>query len=217
MDAAVRLLTRREIPAASRLLMRAFASDPFIGHLLANERRRRLAFPPFFRSVLYESVPLRSVWAAEREGALVGVAAWTPPAAGSAGLLAGVRARTNITLVRVLFPRRSGPLLAGFESLAAHHPQQPHWYLAFVGIEPRLQGRGIGGALLAPLLERADADGDLCYLETPFAATHEFYRRLGFEIEREIRPVAGAPPVWTMARPPSSRPATIPPGRGVEH
>jgi ribosomal protein S18 acetylase RimI-like enzyme len=103
-----------------------------------------------------------------------------------------------------LFPRASSRLLDGFAVLAEHHPQLPHWYLAFVGIEPSAQGRGAGGALLRPVLARADEDRTTCYLETPFPATLTFYRRLGFEVTAELKPVAGAPPVWTMTRSPST-------------
>ena len=59
--------------------------------------------------------------------------------------------------------------------------------------------------------ERGDVDAicsvfteDAVFLETPFEGTHAFYRRLGFEHIAELRPVAGAPPVWTMTRPASS-------------
>ena len=59
------------------------------------------------------------------------------------------------------------------------HPADPHWYLAFVGVEPTIQSHGIGRTLLAPVLKLADQTETLCYLETPFPRTHEFYERLG--------------------------------------
>jgi hypothetical protein len=34
------------------------------------------------------------------------------------------------------------------------HPHQPHEYLWFVGVVPAAQGRGLGSALMAPVLER---------------------------------------------------------------
>lgn len=202
MDVAVRHLDRREITAASRLLGEAFAADPFIGYFLTDARRRRLAFPSFFRAVLHELVPVGGVYASEVDGALAGVAAWLPPSAPQPSSWARLRARASTVCFRTLFPRASVPLLAGFEELGAHHPLEPHWYLAFVGVEAGLQGRGVGRTLLAPVLRHADADGTVCYLETPFPRTHAFYRRLGFEIAAELNPVPGAPPVWSMVRAP---------------
>ena len=81
----------------------------------------------------------------------------------------------------------------GFAALEHVHPCAPHWYLAFVGIEPAIQSRGIGRALLAPVLEKADRTNTLCYLETPFPRTHAFYERLGFTRNGEHRPFVGAP------------------------
>jgi hypothetical protein len=50
------------------------------------------------------------------------------------------------------------------------------------------------------VLEQADREGCLCYLETPFPDTRTFYRKLGFADTTELHPVAGAPPIWTMTR-----------------
>ena len=41
-----------------------------------------------------------------------------------------------------------------------------HWYLMILGVVPADQGRGIGGALMQPVLEEADREGVPCYLET---------------------------------------------------
>ena len=102
--------------------------------------------------------------------------------------------------LRALFPRASPRLLAGFGALAQRHPQRSHWYLAFIGVEPRWQRHGFGRALLAPALAKADAADIPCYLETPFPETRAFYVRLGFKDAELLRPVEGAPPIWTMTR-----------------
>jgi GNAT superfamily N-acetyltransferase len=175
MEVVVRPLARGEIAEASRVLAQAFAADPFIGHFLADPRRRRLAFPPFFRSVLHQLIAFGTVYAADRDGAIVGAAAWSPPNAASLGRDSRLRASVNIGLVRGLFPRSSSRMLGGFGTLEEHHPSVLHWYLAFVGIEPGFHGHGAGRALLAPVLAEADAARTTCYLETPFPETLEFY------------------------------------------
>jgi GNAT superfamily N-acetyltransferase len=105
--------------------------------------------------------------------------------------------------VRSLFPRGAPQVWAGFDRLAGHHPNDPHWYLAFVGIEPGIQRRGLGRRLLEPVLQHADREARLCYLETPFPDTRNFYRRLGFDDSAELHPVTGAPTIWTMTREPN--------------
>jgi hypothetical protein len=57
------------------------------------------------------------------------------------------------------------------------------------------------------VLERADREHRICYLETPFPDTRAFYRKLRFADTAELRPVAGAPPIWTMTREPHTTPS----------
>jgi GNAT superfamily N-acetyltransferase len=197
----IRPLERREIGRAAGLLADAFAADPFIGYFLRDATRRRLAFPRFFASVLHDLIDLGGSYAAEMGPSLAGVAVWAPPAPGCAQARSRLRAHAHRTLVRALFPRATERMLVAFRTLGEHHPDQPHWYLAFIGIEPGLQRTGIGSSLLAPVLGLADRDRTACYLETPFPATRSFYERLGFEPTAELRPDGDAPPVWSMTRP----------------
>jgi len=88
-----------------------------------------------------------------------------------------------------------------FEHLDRLHPMEPHWYLATLGVAPDARGRGVGRALLATLLERADRDALPCYLETDVAANLGFYEPAGFRVEQESQ-VIGAR-VWHMRRPPA--------------
>jgi GNAT superfamily N-acetyltransferase len=207
MDLDVRPLASREASRAAALLTRAFAADPVITHYLWEPRRRRWAYPAFFRMALEEPLANGTAFAAEVGGELRAVAAWLPPEAGRPGSLERARARAYGAWVRILFPRTTAPLMSGFAALEEFHPNQPHWYLAFVGVEPEHQAAGIGTRLLEPVHERADATATGCYLETPFPATHAFYRGLGYELQRELRPFDGAPPVATFMR--EARPASL--------
>jgi ribosomal protein S18 acetylase RimI-like enzyme len=90
--------------------------------------------------------------------------------------------------------------------LTGRHPREAHHYLFVLGVEPELQGRGLGSRLLRALSDRADAGGHPCYLETDKPASVELYRRAGYEVltEEDVAGVKGLH-VWTMRRPP--RPA----------
>jgi GNAT superfamily N-acetyltransferase len=205
-EARVRQLRRGEVAAAASVLARAFAADPFLGHFMASPRRRGLALPPFFAAVLRELIDSRAVYVSEQTGRMAGVAAWLPPEPETPSRTARWRSRLASARVRLLFPRAAPQVWAGFETLGGLHPSTPHWYLAFVGIDPGEQGRGLGRQLLEPVLEQADRDSHLCYLETPFPDTRAFYRKLRFNDTTELQPVAGAPPIWTMTRQPLDPP-----------
>ena len=79
------------------------------------------------------------------------------------------------------------------------HPREPHWYLAVLGTDPRHQGRGVGPALLAPILARCDADRVLAYLESSKRSNVPFYERHGFRMVGELA-IEGGPVIWRMLR-----------------
>ena len=83
------------------------------------------------------------------------------------------------------------------------HPKEmpePHWYLPLLGVDPALQGKGAGSALLRVILDRADTDGLHAYLWTAKARNVPFYQKHGFEVLTEgVEPVSGIR-FWTMGR-----------------
>ena len=96
--------------------------------------------------------------------------------------------------------KKQADLGAAIEQMGRYHPEEPHWYLPFIGVDPAHQGKGIGAALLRPMLARCDRDGVPAYLELSNPRNIPFYARHGFEVLGEIR-VEGCPPVTPMLRP----------------
>src|SRR5918993_4332716 len=84
-----------------------------------------------------------------------------------------------------------------------HHPHGSYWYLQFMGVAPGWQGRGIGSALMAPVLERCDREGARAYLDATSERNRRLYERHGFEAAGEFAP-PGGPPLWPMWRQPAS-------------
>jgi GNAT superfamily N-acetyltransferase len=82
----------------------------------------------------------------------------------------------------------------------ARHPHEPHYYLQFIGVEPKRQGNGTGSALLRPVLERCDREGLPAYLEASNERSRALYARHGFELVEEARLPGGGPPIWRMWR-----------------
>jgi GNAT superfamily N-acetyltransferase len=193
MELQICALSRDEAPPASHLLSRAFAADPIITHYLNEPRRRAIAFPAFFQGVLHQLLPSGCVLAARDGERLVGVAAWLPPEPADPDPPDRALAQTCERTVRALFPITSRALYDGFDALEQWHPAVPHWYLAFVGVEPALQRAGIGRALIEPIIRVADETRTACYLETPFPDTYSYYEALGFIRGNDRSAFAGVP------------------------
>jgi GNAT superfamily N-acetyltransferase len=67
-----------------------------------------------------------------------------------------------------------------------------HLYLSILGVEPSRQGQGLGSALIRPMLERADAAGLPCYLDTFQPRNVPLYQKHGFKITiEEVEPNSG--------------------------
>ena len=93
-----------------------------------------------------------------------------------------------------------------FVLLDEHHPSDPCWYLAFMGVDPSAQGQGIGSSLLAAVLAHADRDGMPAYLEASCPENRRLYERHGFELMRELT-VSDCPAIYAMWRAPTGRPS----------
>jgi ribosomal protein S18 acetylase RimI-like enzyme len=70
-----------------------------------------------------------------------------------------------------------------------------------LGVEPALQGQGIGGRILAFGLERADAQRMPCYLDINNPDNIPFYQRYGFEVTEESNLPGYEFRIWGMRRP----------------
>jgi len=196
-------LPLEQIPAAARLLARAFADDPVLTYFLNDAERRRLAYSAFFRASLSEHWEAGHVYGAYVEGRLAGSAVWSPPSPSPPSAKFARRAARNHAIVLANFPQQIPAMQRGYVAVKKLHPTEPHWYLTFIGVDPSAQGRSLGTHLLAPVLRIADKRREPCFLETPFPETHRFYGRLGFVLQPPSRPFKGAAKVWTMLRPPA--------------
>jgi GNAT superfamily N-acetyltransferase len=88
-----------------------------------------------------------------------------------------------------------------FELFDAHQPQDPHYYLQFIGVQPECQGTGIGSALLRAVLDRCDLEGAAAYLEAD-EWSRLLYEKHGFEATAELRMPEG-PSIFPMWRAPA--------------
>ena len=196
-------LTADRLSEAAALLARAFHEDPGHVHLYPDATARARALPHQFSAACREAMGLSHVRTASVGGRLVGIAVWLPPGAYPISIWRQLRLVPDVARMCLASPRSFGKVVRFAAAAHMAHPAQPYWYLQVIGVEPALQGRGIGTRLVGPVLDMADRAGQPCYLETDTAPNVRWYRGLGFEVRAAgVEFIAGGPPYWTMLRPP---------------
>jgi GNAT superfamily N-acetyltransferase len=192
----IRPLTRAEHREAARLITEALLHDP--GWLAVGPRRtghRRHVATRFHRAAL-EVTELYGgpIYGAFRNDHLAGVAVTFAP-----GRYPPPR-RTDARYLSAFLAAGPGPIVRGLRTGAVQergHPADEHVYLWFLAVDPARQRAGVGRALLARVIDDAEAP---VYLDTSNPDNVPYYAANGFEeIGRGVLP--RNTPMWFMRRP----------------
>ncbi len=190
-----------EVAGMAGSLARAFHDDPAFSWVLRGDLRRMRPLRRGFELFL------RRVWLDDDEtyttADVVGAAVWEPPGAWKHGI--GEQLRLLPSALGA-FGRHLPRVLRSLAVLEGGHPAEPefapHYYLAFLGVDPVWQGRGLGSALIAPVLARCDRERTPAFLEASTPRNRAMYERHGFRVLGEFKLGRGAPPQWRMWREP---------------
>jgi ribosomal protein S18 acetylase RimI-like enzyme len=192
---------RDRVAEAGNVLARAFQEDPLYANILTDPEERRLRMPAMFIALVKYS---RLYGECTTTPDLDGVACWLRPGKTNVTLWRILRAGFGLqTSVASFSPDARRRFLSVMGYADSEHKRlmpRPHWYLWALGVEPARQRQGVGGALLGPVLERADEDPTPCYLETQTAAAVRFYERRGFTVLESGDVPGHGVPFWTMVR-----------------
>lgn len=196
-------LAPSQIDDLATVLSRAFCEECSARYVLPNENSRLRLLQGFFRNVIFYSQIDGDVYTTPN---VDGGALWIPSAT---ELTIPYRMRAQFTSRPFQWGRanlkRWTNLRSYLDRVRGQLVQGSHWYLLAVGVEPSARRRKIGGALIEPLLSRADSDGLPCYLETFNANYMAFFKRHGFRTIGGGRIPGGGPEFWVMMRSPQMR------------
>ncbi len=171
-------------------LVLAFAGDPVERWLYPEARHYLESFPSFLDAFGGRAFDEGTVWRSEDFGA---VAMWLPPGAQQDG-------EAIVELLTASVPRnKHEDMYLALEQMDAAHPRFPHWYLPWLGVDPSVQGQGLGSRLLRHCLAFIDETRQPAYLETPNPRTIPFYERHGFEVTGATQ-AGRCPPITFMSR-----------------
>ena len=180
-------------PEAERVLAGmtlGFVADPFMRWLYPEPGEYLTYFPRVLD--LYAGRAFENGSAYRNEG-FTAAALWLPP---------GVYPDEEPLVAymeETVAPDKHVALFAAFELMDRFHPAEPCWHLADLAVDPALQGKGLGTALLTACLDMCDDDGRPAYLESTNAANLSIYKRFGFE-QIGLIETDQAPPLFPMLR-----------------
>lgn len=187
-----------DVPALTGVLARAFDDDPMANWFVAQDKRREERLAHMHRVELEKiSLPHGEVYTT---AGLQGAALWAPPGRWKMGTLQQLMLLP--AMLRAVTLRRVPKVLHGIDAVEKKHPSTPHWYLFVLGTDTPHQGKGVGSALLRPVLDRCDREGTPAYLESSKEKNLPLYERHGFRVTAEMIVPHGGPKIWLMWRKP---------------
>lgn len=180
-------LAPADIYRATAVLVLAFTHDPIVRWQYPEPAQYLRLFPDFVRA--FGGSALRQE-TARYVGEHAGVALWLPPGADL----------DHAAIDATLPVARKAEIAAVLEELASYHPNEPHWYLPLIGVDPVYHRKGYGAMLLDDTLHRCDRDHVAAYLESTNPANIPLYQRHGFTLRGTVQ-VGSSPPLFPMLRP----------------
>jgi ribosomal protein S18 acetylase RimI-like enzyme len=193
MEAAkIKTATSADRASAVDTVVLAFAADPMARWCWPDARQYLTGMPNFTMAFGGAAFTRDSAFCTEN---YAGAALWLPPGEHpDEDALGQIVEQTVSSAIR-------GDLLTIMEQMGKYHPEEPHWYLPLIGVDPAHQGRGYGDALMTHALRRCDREQSLAYLESSNPRNITLYQRHGFEAIGKIQ-VGSSPTMVPMLRRP---------------
>jgi GNAT superfamily N-acetyltransferase len=184
---------RNDAARLAALLSAAFYEDPVFRWFSPDDRRRGAMLPGFFDVFVDAYLSHGETYT---DDAVSGAALWavpdTDPLSAEPVYAQRLEAIAGVDAAR---------LFEIVELLEAQSPHERHYRLQFLGVRPERQGAGLGGALMAPILQRCDRDAMPRLPGGNVDRNRALYERHGFHARGDI-PLPGGPALWRMWRDP---------------
>ncbi len=202
--APVRLPPER-LREAAAVLGRALVDDPLCVYILPDAQQRASGVPLLMEMFVRIALAHGEVWVTPPP--IRGVACWLSPAHST--VTAEERNAAGWREVQAAWGREAVDRYYAFigdrDSAVGSLAPQPHWHLAWLGVEPGHQGQGIGSALVRQMTTRAGAEGMASWLFTFAPRNVPVYEHLGFRVTLETTLPASGLRLWVMAHPPRTQ------------
>lgn len=187
----VRHALRADLQDATASLVDAFAADPWFRWLYPEDASWIERATSWFSLVADRALSKGHTYVTA-DGAVM----WAPP---DVHFPADDDVAAAVGLLHQQIGERATDALGVIGALGSVFPDTPRFHCVFIGVRPRSQGRGSGGALLDRILTTCDAEGIPASLTSSNDANLPFYRAHGFR-EFAAVPIPGTGrsmrPMW---------------------
>ena len=201
-------MSAQDVPEAGRVLGAAFTSSPLeqaVRGSIGQRQRRGLILA--YTAVCRLPGQMSVAWRGDR---IVGAIRWVEsPRCQLRFAQKLAMAPTAIAS----FGRHLPKAMTWVSEWKKRDPSALHVHLGPIGVEPALQGQGIGSHLLAVYCEQLDLAGGAGYLETDKRENVRLYERFGFEVYDDAI-VLGVPNWFMWREPDRSTPSVLRSGLG---
>jgi ribosomal protein S18 acetylase RimI-like enzyme len=188
----VKIATESDEASVIDALKLAFVADPATRWVWPDPQKYLSNFSSFAKAFGGKAFGCKT---ANYVGNYSGAALWLPP-----------NVSPDLDLLTALLQssgsdeaKKNGPEI--FEKMSRYHPNEPHWYLPLLGVDPLHHGKGFGSALIQHTIVICDRNNKFAYLESSNPKNTPFYERHGFELLDTIQ-VNTSPPIFPMLRKP---------------
>jgi ribosomal protein S18 acetylase RimI-like enzyme len=190
---SIRTIKTKDRTKAIETLVLAFASDPQLRFLYTDPLKYQTYAFDFFKAFGGNAFEQES---AHQAAGYSGVALWLPPDThpNEEDLVNLIHKSADESKIQTV--------LSVLEQQGHYQPDEPHWHLPLIGVDPSKQGNGYGSSLLQYGLELIDRQGSIAYLENTNPRNKTLYERHGFE-EIGVIQVNDSPPLFPMIRYPN--------------
>jgi ribosomal protein S18 acetylase RimI-like enzyme len=191
-QSTIKTVTPSNADQAIGTVVLAFSADPVARWFYPDPHDYLTYLPSFVRAFAGKAFEYNSAYQIDGYS---GAALWLPP---------DVHPDENMLIAllqRTIAEENQQNIFAFLEQMGGYHPNEAHWYLPMIGVDPAQQHKGYGSALLKHALTRCDRDNKLAYLESSSLRSIPLYERHGFELIGTIQ-VGSSPPLFPMLRRP---------------
>ena len=162
MESSVKSTSSEQKKALISTLVAAFVTDPVARWICPEAHRYFSRIDEFFDAFGGASFVHGSAYYVE---GYRGSALWLPPKVHP-------NEEAMMAVIKDVVPDvRFENAFSVFEKIGTFHPQEPHWYLPLIGVDPSHQARGYGSMLMKHALQQCDHENTLATSNHPIHAT----------------------------------------------